>query len=321
MCSGPANARGVLRSVVKAPISNDGDTTGAWTDLVLNLAVSPDPNVPGLALTTGTTITVTLPPEFTENGSVPLANVGSSPDCAPGNLECSTGVLLQGWPQNPVPPPNYTLSANGNAITYTLLADVVPNAPAAPGVKQAHLILRGWDNPAEPGWYAINMEIDDGNTVQTGFAPINIRSRARRSINVTSVFADEDPNPPNPNTIYQEAPRFSVVPLNWDFLLWDAGGAPLADAVVEQVHPHLGLILKDGRLVGDVLIRTPQDAYGQALLPMGPSIEQGGTPVLGPGFPTARLTVGFLTGSRTGRYDVRFRMLNGTSTTMVVRVR
>jgi hypothetical protein len=54
---------------------------------------------------------------------------------------------------------------------------------------------------------------------------------------------------------------------------------------------------------------------------MGPSIELTGTPVLGPGFPTARLTVGFLTGSRTGRYDVRFRMLNGTSTTMVVRVR
>ena len=47
--SGPS-ASGIVGSVVKAPISPDGDVAGALTDFVINLAGDMDPSVPGRVL-------------------------------------------------------------------------------------------------------------------------------------------------------------------------------------------------------------------------------------------------------------------------------
>ena len=50
--SGPSSS-GIVGSVVKAPISPDGDVAGAVTDFVINLAVDMDPSAPGRVLRMG----------------------------------------------------------------------------------------------------------------------------------------------------------------------------------------------------------------------------------------------------------------------------
>jgi len=144
--AGSEGATGMIASIDKAPISMDGNLKGKATDFVITLRppVEPrnmadaggmtgaggtrfqgsllDPKVAGRGLKEGATIKVILPDNFdlSDLGDFPVAGVFSGDDCAPGNLLCTTGILLQGWPQNPIPPPpNYALSIEGNAIIFT----------------------------------------------------------------------------------------------------------------------------------------------------------------------------------------------------------
>jgi len=94
----------IVSSIVKAPVVADGDVAGVATDLVIDLDTSLNPAVPGRTLLAGRTIKITLPDQFVDTGSLPLQDVFSSPTCIPGNLQCSTAVLLQGWPQHPILP-------------------------------------------------------------------------------------------------------------------------------------------------------------------------------------------------------------------------
>lgn len=187
------HASGIVDSIVKAPITPNGDVAGEPTDIVLNLDISFDPSVDGRTLLPGGTIKVTLPEDF-DNLGLPVASVGV---CVPSQFNCSTGVLLQGWPQDPIPPPMYTVSLEGtHTIVYTNTSGMPlgPGTFFGPGIKQMHVILNGFRNPS-PGRYTIRVEAETGpgGALEMGMARVHILPKARPSVNVTSVFADGDP--------------------------------------------------------------------------------------------------------------------------------
>ncbi|HKY52672.1 MAG TPA: hypothetical protein VJM08_00140 [Anaerolineales bacterium] len=335
----------IVSSIVKAPVVADGDIAGAATDLVINLDTSLDPAVPGRMLLAGRTIKVTLPKEFINTGSTPLQDVFSSPTCVPGNLQCSTAVLLQGWPQYPilprvppVPPgtgtPRYTLSLEGaNTIVFTALADVGPGSPlAGPGIKQIHLILNGFLNPSRTGFYPITVEAETGpnGEFEFGIGKIHIRPRMKPSINITSAF-----NPGAPNTIYQTTSPGALTPLPYDFLLWDRNGDPFEGVVVEMRNPsehdddrfeeddaemknrRFALLKQGERVVGSIKIKMPPNATGQEVY-----TEAASSVINAPitGVPTARLRVFFRAGSASGTYVVTFSLKDGNEVQMYVEV-
>jgi len=318
-----ADNNSLVSDIVKAPIVPDGDVAGAPTDFVIDFDKSLDPTVNGRSLLTGGYIKVTLPAGFTDTGSVPLMDVGSAPNCEPGNLVCNTAVLLQGWPQNPVPPPRYTLSLLGNSLIYTAVMDTIPAGPGAPGVKQAHLILKGFRNPG-PGhyWVTVEYQQDPGAEVETGRARIQIVPKIRPSINVTSVFA-EGPGmgaPPNPDTIYQTTLINEMTPWPWDFLLWDRKGNPLSGVTLAQTNENHYLMMQSGKVVGQVFIDAPAGATGHTIaLPLDASFEIPSAPIIPPPLiPVARLNAWFTAGSMPGRYVTTFQVNNGNSVQMVV---
>ncbi len=317
----PAMAAGIVGQIQRAGIAPDGNVAGAVTDIVINLAPSLDPAEEGLSLLAGDTVTVTLPQAFQNSGEPPLADLASSPDCAPGNLQCTTAVLLQGWPQNPVPPPNYTLSMDGdNTLVYTMLADFVADPPAVPGIKQIHLIFKSFTNPG-PGLYPVAVQIQSAiGGMQEGAGFAVILPSGFKNINITNAFSDDDPNPPNPNTNYQQVGPGETIPLPWEFLLWDEFGEPLVGVEVMLLSQSFGVIVRDDQVVGQALIGTPDGATGHAVLPMGPSFQIDSTPVVGPSLPTARWSVGFQAGDAVGRYSVRFRLFGGNTVEMFVDV-
>lgn len=90
---GPSPA--LVQQVRPAPVAPDGQVAGRFTDIVIELDSSLDPAAPGRALMKDKTIRVTLPADFVFESpdEFPVANIGSSPDCVPGNILCSTGEL------------------------------------------------------------------------------------------------------------------------------------------------------------------------------------------------------------------------------------
>ncbi len=317
----------IVSSVVKAPIVADGDVVNAATDIVIDLDASLDPAVSGRTLLAGRTIKVTLPDEFVDTGLLPLQDIFSSPTCIPGNLQCSTAVLLQGWPQHPilprVPPappgvgvPQYSLNLEGtNTIVFTANVDLVPGVPlSGPGIKQIHLILKGFTNPPHPGFYPIAVEAETGpnGEVESGTGIVHILPQVRPSINVTSAF-----NAGAPNTIFQKTAPGELTPLPYDFLLWDRTGDPLEGVTVEMVNPDYALLRQGRRVVGHVAIETPPGATGQEVFTVEPSSVIN-APISG--VPTARLTAFFRVGSATGEYVVTFAVNGGNAVKMFVEV-
>lgn len=302
---------GIVSSIVKAPIIADGDVTGAPTDLVVNLNVDMDPTKPGLTLLKGKKVKVTLPPSFKKISSA----------IGPPAQGKNFGVLLQGWPQNPIPPiaGNYTHSFEGtHTFVYTAARDLKPGDASlnGPGLKQAHVLLVGFRNP-KPGiyWVHVQVEAGAGGKVLSGKAPVIIWPRVRPSINITSIYAGP---PPFANTIYQKAARNSKIPIPWNFFLWDKRGNPAVGVTIKQRGRNHALLMRDKRVVGIVTIRAPRGASGQRVSSPGPS-----TPVNAPvlGKATARLTVDFLTGNKPGHYVITFYMSLFQSARMHVQVK
>lgn len=314
--AGGQGASGIVADISKAPVILDGNVSGKPFDMVITLDGSLDPSVPGRTLAAGGTIKITFPHAFDlgDLGGYPLTNVVSIPDCVPGNLVCSTGVLLQGWPQNPVPPPpNYSLSIEGNTLVYTALQDIVPNPPGAPGIKQMHMILNGLTNP-KPGHYRIRVEAETGpgGSLETGSVLAHIVPKPRPSINVTSVFTGL-PGPQS-NTIYQTTTVNTPAPLEWSFLLWGKKAAVLDDVSLQWVDADEAELRQGGRSVGQLYIDAPAGAAGHDVhvvnstgLPAAPVI--GSTPGIGPQ-PVGLLQLQFVAGSMAGEY-VTTVMLNG----------
>lgn len=314
--AGHARGSGIVASVAKAPIDPVGDVAGARTDFVINLEGSLAPSVDGRALLAGRTIKVTLPDAFEYLGG-PVTNPGPPPGCGPTAGTCGTGVLLQGWPQNPIPPSpaNYTLSLEGtHTVVYTATRDLVPGDPTlnGPGIKQMHLILTNFVNP-NPGRYEflVEAETGPGGAVETGVGVVWVRPNPRASINVTSVLAGP---PPFANTIYQTTSTGAPAPHEWSLLVWDKHGEPAIGVEVHQVNHRLAHLLQDGEVVGKITINAPKGATGQSVTG-GPS-----TPFVAPvkGEDTGLLTVQFTAGSKAGVYRTTLRMNNGTSVTMWV---
>ncbi|MDH3754929.1 MAG: hypothetical protein OEU32_13750, partial [Acidimicrobiia bacterium] len=312
--SGAADT-GIVASAVKAPITPDGDVAGAPTDFVIAFDRSLDPSVAGRTLLTGDTIKVTLPDDFVNTGG-PVTNPGPPPSCPPPAGTCSTGVMLQGWPQHPIPPSpaNYTVGLEGtNTIVFTATTDLVPSPPFEPGIKQLHLILRSFVNP-QPGRYelAVEAQTGPGGAVETGVAIVHIRPDARASVNVTSAF-----NAGTPNTIYQQAALGAPTPLPYDFLLWDKRGEPAVGVDIRQVNENHAQLVEGRRVVGQITIDSPAGASGQSIGALGPS-----TAIIAPvlNLPTALLTAQFVAGDTSGRYTVTVSMNNGTSVQMFVDV-
>jgi hypothetical protein len=313
----PSQGSGIVTSVVKAPIDPAGDVTGEPTDFVINLDTSLDPAVNGRTLLDDKTIKVTLPEDFEYLGGG-VENPG--PGCPPAVPEaCGTGVLLQGWPQNPIPPSpaNYTIGLEGtHTIVYTAARDLIPGDPTfnGPGIKQMHLILNNYVNP-KPGRYEFHVAAETGpeGALETGVGVVHIRPKPRASINVTSVRAG-DPGPPFANTIYQTTTTNSTTPFDWTFLVWDRRGEPALDVTVHQINSRKAQLKQGNRVIGQISISAPRGATGQEVSG-GPSVEFN-APVKG--LPTGRLTVVFRAGDTAGLYTTTLRMNNGTSVSMYV---
>jgi len=338
--AGSEGATGMIASIDKAPVSMDGNLKGKATDFVITLRppVEPrnmadaggmtgaggtrfqgsllDPKVAGRGLKEGATIKVILPDNFdlSDLGDFPVAGVFSGDDCAPGNLLCTTGVLLQGWPQNPIPPPpNYALSIEGNAIIFTALQDIVPNPPTAPGIKQIHLILHGVENPAA-GHHRIKVEAETGpnGEVETGAGLFTVVSKVRSSINLTSVFTGESPAA---NTIFQETTVNAMAPFEWSFLLWGREGMPLDNIQIRWLSDSHASLRQDGKNVGQFFIDAPAGATGHDVILMDSSRLDaapviGATPGIGPQ-PVGLLQLQFVTGSEPGDYVTTLNLKHG----------
>lgn len=355
--AGEAGAAGMVASIDKAPVIADGDVAGQPTDFVITFDGSPDHNVPGRSLAAGDQIKIFFPSEF-ELGNInpyyplrdvpwPLPPVPPLPPnpCLPGNLQCSTAVMLHGWPQHPPFPPAlfHTLSIDPieNAFIFTALQDILPNSPASPGIKQLHLITNGLTNP-EPGEYLIRVEAQTGpaGAWETGSGILEIVPKTRPSINVTSVFVKAlsgmlsgqpacgpGTNPPNPdNPIYQTTAVGAEAPYVWSFLLWGKNNEPLDDVSLTWVNPDHALLQRGGKkVIGHIFIDAPQGAVGHGieanpqgcptLMPFAPVI--GTTPGIGPQ-PVGRLDLLFRAGSEAGMYTTTLSLNNGNSVQMFV---
>ena len=317
--AGPSDGSGIVASVAKAPIDPAGDVAGERTDFVVNLDTSLDPAVDGRTLLEGRTIKVTLPADFEYMGG-PVTNPGPPPDsCPPAAGTCGTGVLLQGWPQNPIPPSplNYTLDLEPglegtHTIVFTATRDLDPSDATlnGPGIKQMHLILTNFVNP-QPGRYEFQVAAETGQegALETGVGVVHIRPKPRASINVTSFFAG------GANTIYQTTTTEAATPFDWDFLVWDRLGEPALGVEVHRVNSNTAQLKQGNRVVGQISMSAPPGATGQEISG-GPSVLLPTAPVKS--LPTGRLTVQFTAGDMPGLYTTTLRMNNGTSVTMYV---
>jgi len=175
---------GIVQSVAPAPVVPDGATAGHVTDFVINLAVDMNPAAAGRSLAAGRTIRVTLPRAFQRDPSIPFRTLLTDPGCVPGNIHCNTIFLLQGWPQHPVgfPPANMPglwtvgFEETTNTVVLTALQDLIANPPTEPGIKQIHLLLAGFANPA-PGLYHVGVvaETGPGGEAEGGWGRLLVR--------------------------------------------------------------------------------------------------------------------------------------------------
>ena len=315
---------GIVSSVVKAPIVADGAVAGAPTDLVINLDTSLDPAVPGRTLKAGKTIRITLPEEFESQGlptDLPTA-------CGAFAGECNTGVLLQGWPQRPIPPTEefYTLEMDGtHTFVFTAVQDLGPGA--TPGIKQVHLMALGFTNPAGEHHILVEAETGPDGEVETGTGQIVLTTDVPASINVTSAFAKDAEDQPNGNTIYQQASVGSSPPWAWDFLVFHPSGGAWTDVELLQIDDSGGQIVSDvqkraeaglegGKAIGSFTIEGPDGATGQSVSG-GPSVEMV-APVSGA--PAGRLTAVFTAGDKPGMYVTTFQVEGGFTQQMFVKV-
>lgn len=355
---------GIVASIDKAPVVADGDVTGQPFDYVITLDGSLDPQVLGRGLVAGGTIKVFLPIAFDLSNIDPAFPLADLPTpfppvpplppmpCLPGNLQCTTAVILRGWPQDPLFPPvafhALSIDLSENALVFTAAKDIglVPGADRAPYIKQLHLILNGLRNPA-PGKYRIRVEAATGpdGTVERGEGLLEVLAKVRPSINVTSVFVQPfldgmcGPGqlPPNENNpIYQIASVGDDAPFVWSFLLWGKDKVPLDNVSLRRVGHNAWWMIrnKDGHfrfrdIIGSVRIDAPPGARGHSvrlnnddpmfncdtLLSAAP--VTGATPGVGPQ-PVGRLDLRFIAGNEAGVYRTTLSLWHGNSVEMMV---
>jgi hypothetical protein len=287
-------------SAEKAPIVPDGTTAGADTDFVITFT-DRDPDVPGIGIKSGGTVSVKLPKGFVQDDpSAPM-----------------TMVVLQGWPQSPRQPfPAVSYDENTNTLTGTLSFDYLPESTSQPGPKQVHLLLPGFTNP-KAGTYKYHLAIqpDPGSSkVLQGWGKVRIRRHVRASINAISVI---NPPPPFPNPIYQTVAAGEALH-TWGFYLWERGGDPSIGVDLERRNARRYRIVDaDGESIGTVRIRAPKGASGYSIeatasVPVDAAVL---------GIPTGLLLAEFHPDPDTpGDYEITWRLRRGNHQHMFVTV-
>ncbi len=305
---------GLVQSIVPAPVSPDGVVAGAQTDFVINFAVDQRPSAPGMSFEPGDRVDVKLPggTEFVDPVNFPISKA-LIPGCAPPVLTCSSAVFLRGWPQSPIAPA-VSYDTAFNTMSVEVETAIVPNPPAAPGVKQLHIIGLGFKNPA-PGRYKVDVTITRGGKVETGYGILKIIPKPRPSIYPTSVF---NPPPPFPNTVHQTVSA-GTLPLAYDFYLWGWNRDALLGVELETINKHWSRLVNDGRTIGWVKINALRGASlsGTSLSSTGPSVLVNAFIT---GTQTGRLTVQFDPGTQPGLYTLNFMMRGGNMTQTKVTV-
>ena len=305
-----------------APVQADGLTVGARTDFLVTFA-DPDPAVSGVSLKNGATLRLRLPPSFVNTGDK-VAGSGQ-PGCGPPVvIDCSTAVLVQGWPQSPVPPfPTVDWEADTNTFVLTARADWIADPPTAPGPKTLHLTALGFRNPDKPGRYPVELTIrpdPDAPTTLHGRSTVHITRRTRPFVSVLSTVNGAPP-PPFPNSIHQTVERDGGEPLDlltYGLYLWGRDSVPLVGVAVEMRTRRLGLLVAaDGGPVGTVRISAPRGASTYTLTSdTSVAVSSAIT-----GIPTALLRADFSPDPDVaGDYEVQFRLFGGNAQRMFVTV-
>ncbi|MEM1263265.1 MAG: hypothetical protein AAGH76_12770 [Pseudomonadota bacterium] len=350
-------ATGIVAAIDNAPIVFNGDVAGAPTDLLITLDGSLDPSVTGRTLAAGRTITVLMPPAFDLSNidpnyplrdvPFPFPPVPPLPDqpCVPGNLQCTTAVLLRGWPQDPLFPPILSATLSIDEARNALVITAAKNIDSSPGIKQVHLILNGVSNPPA-GQYRLRVEAETGpgGAVETGEGLVTIRHQPAPSINSTSVFVKAlsgqlpggvacgpGSNPPNPdNPLYQTSGLLESAPFAWTFLVWGRNGEVLDDIALRPFGRDYYLLMRVNahgpwwrRVIGTARINAPPRARQQRIeqidcpqrLPATPVI--GATPGIGPQ-EVGRLDLQFVSGNQPGVYRTTLRLFGGNTVEFVV---
>jgi hypothetical protein len=317
---GPASSLGIVTAIDNAPIVADGTVAGAATDVVITLDRDLDPAIDGYRLEAGGTLRVRLPEAFRNTGKPALADAFSRDDCVPGRLDCTTAVLLRGWQQSPIPPrlpPKpvgkgkviYTLGLEEErTVVFTARVPICPGAPLPrsvnPGIKQVHLLLKGFRNPG-PGRYPVAVEIRpdpaDPERHHRGVGTLEVTAKGRPTLAMTRAFGKTNPR-------YLEARPSAEVAV--DYLLWDRDGKPLDGVTLVPTGTHTALLQRAGKKVGEVTIEPPEGARGHGLRAEGRSFVAK-APVLG--VPTARLRVLVRAGDKPGRYRLTHALADGTT--------
>jgi hypothetical protein len=347
---------GIVASVQRAWVTSNGDVSGEPALWTIELNGSIDPDVPGRSLMAGHQIRVIFPPEFDLGDIAPTHPVADVPTpfppipplppqpCVPNNLQCTTGILLQGWPEHPLFPPvlyhSVSVDVADNAFVYTAVQDILPNPPANPGIKELFLLLNGVRNP-EPGEYPVRVEAQTGpgGSWETGTGLLKVLPGPRPSINATAVFVkalsgllDGGPAcgpgtlPPNPDDpVFQRTTVNAPAPFVWSFLVWGKNEEPLDDLDLNWVNDNHAQLVRGQRVVGHVFIDAPHGAEGYGIdanplgcptyMPAAPVI--GATPGVGPQ-PVGRLDLQFWAGDKPGAYTTTLTINNGNTEQMVV---
>jgi hypothetical protein len=290
--------------VIRAPISPDGTSAAAITDIVLNFR-DLDPDTDGIPIKTGGYIEVVLPEAFTNTGS-----------------GANLGIILQGWPQSPPgpPPTAFTTSIDGNTITVKMIKDFDLET-YGPGPKQVHLALFGFINPG-PGMYPIHLSItpdlNSDNTL-SGIGNVHIIPKPRPAVSAVSLFSGGGPPPPFNNSIYQTVEQGDAANMV-GLYLWESRRKALIGANIEMNNrTHGRLVKSNGSTVGQVRVSPPPGASDYMLKTEGPS-------TLGKAFLTG-VDVGILKTTFMqdpkvlGDYTIEIKMNNGNTQYLYVEVK
>jgi hypothetical protein len=344
----PSHAADLVASIDKASVVPDGNVSGEAAVYVITLEGSLDPAVAGRGLAEGDQIKVVFPHDFdlgSLDPSYPLADVPTpAQPCLPSNLQCTTAVLLKGWPEEPyfLPASFTTLSIDPseNALVFTAVQDIIPNPPVSPGIKQLFLMLHGVRNP-HPGQYPIRVEAQTGpgRTWETGSGLLEVVPDPQPSVQATSVLVKAlsgllpggpacgpgtlPPNPDNP--IFQKTSVESVAPFVWTFLVWGKDNEPLTDIWFNWVNADHAQVKQLNATIGHLFINAPPGASGYRIdvNPLGCPTMLGAAPVIGPtpGIgpdPAGRLDMRFTAGDLPGDYITTITLNNGNAISMIV---
>lgn len=311
-----------LDIIVKtAPIVPNGLLVGSPLDVTLSF-VDLNPAVPGIAMKTGGTITVNLPKEVVNTGYT-IAKPGSADGCMPPVFtECSSGGMLDGWPQSPLLPfADFTYDEANHALTITATANSPDYSLESPGAKLVHLFTFGFINPDQPGDYPVSLEIKPdpvSDDVFVGSSTLSITDEKMPNIAIDSTQSVHIKGPRFQNTMYQ-----SLIPgstsRNMSSNLWDANHAPIVGASIAMTSSTGGdLLSQDGDVIGALNIDAPNDAKGFYLM----SADSFETKTGLAGFPTGRIVTSLKTAPAVaGTYVVTLSLEGGNETvhTLIVK--